>query len=190
MYRRTVLKLSSTVAIPGVVSLAGCADDGDETEENVVVMETEGDEYYFDPIGLFVESGGMVTFRLESGSHTSTAYEDGNGIAEVTRIPEDADAWDSGTLSEQGETFEHTFEVTGTYDYYCIPHKSLEMVGRIVVDEPGGPAEGSMPPDGDVPDSQTIVDQGVVTYNDLRSLNAENNTTEKLLTYSNGWTHL
>ena len=140
---------------------------GDGENATTVAMVTEGDEYYFDPIGLFVESGETVTFEIESGSHSSTAYEEGNGPAEVTRIPQDAEAWDSGVLSEEGATFEHTFEVAGTYDYFCIPHKTLGMVGRIVVDEPGGPAEGSMPPDGDVPDSQTIVDQGAVPYSEF-----------------------
>ena len=142
-------------------------DGGGDGDQNTVAMETEGDDYYFDPIGLFVKSGTTVTFRIESGSHSSTAYQEGNGPAEVTRIPEDAEAWDSGTLSEQGATFEHTFETAGTYDYFCIPHKSLGMVGRIVVDEAGGPAEGSMPPDGDVPESQTIVDEGAVPYSDF-----------------------
>lgn len=136
-------------------------------EGAAVAMETEESQYYFDPIGLFVEPGQTVTWRNESGSHSSTAYQEGNGPAEQTRIPDGAEAWDSGTLSEEGATFEHTFETTGTYDYFCIPHKSLGMVGRIVVGEPGGPAEGSMPPDGDVPDSATIVDQGQVSYDEF-----------------------
>lgn len=139
------------------------ADDGTST----VAMITDGNEYYFDPIGLFVEQGATVTWTNESGAHSSTAYQDGNGSAETTRIPEDAVAWDSGTLSEEGATFEHTFETTGTFDYFCIPHKMLGMIGRIVVSEPGGPAEGSMPPDGDVPESQTIVEQGSVSYEEF-----------------------
>jgi plastocyanin len=128
------------------------------------MMVTEGSEYYFDPIGLFVESGDTVTFEIQSGSHSATAYKEGTSSASVNRIPESAETFNSETLSEQGATYEHTFETTGTYDYFCIPHKSLGMVGRIVVGEPGGPAEGSMPPDGDVPESQTIVDQGSVSY--------------------------
>lgn len=191
MRRRTLLKMGSAMATAGMVGLAGCAEDGGEGGQDTpeetptetpeetpteaggeqasttVDMETEGSEYYFDPIGLFVESGTTVTFRIESGSHSSTAYKEGNGPAEVTRIPEDAEAWDSGTLTEEGATFEHTFETAGTYDYFCIPHKSLGMVGRIVVDEPGGPADGSMPPDGEVPESQRIVDEGAVSYSDF-----------------------
>lgn len=168
MYRRVFLKASSAVATGGVTSLVGCVDGGGgDGDQNTVEMITEGEEYYFDPIGLFVESETTVTFSNESGSHSSTAYQEGNGPAEVTRIPDGADAWNSETLSEEGATFDHTFETAGTYDYFCIPHKNLGMVGRIVVDEPGGPAEGSMPPDGDVPESQQIVDEDAVSYEDF-----------------------
>ena len=185
MERRQLLKTTGILATGGVTSLAGCSssengDGGDgettttETEEtggsggsNTVMMITEGSEYYFDPIGLFVESGDTVTFEIQSGSHSATAYKEGTSSASVTRIPEGAETFNSETLSEQGSTYEHTFETTGTYDYFCIPHKTLGMVGRIVVGEPGGPAEGSMPPDGDVPESQTIVDQGSVSYSEF-----------------------
>ncbi|MFW5937619.1 MAG: plastocyanin/azurin family copper-binding protein, partial [Halanaeroarchaeum sp.] len=57
-----------------------------------------------------------------------------------------------------------TFATEGTYDYYCMPHQSLGMVGRFVVGEPGGPADGSMPEHGDVPESSTIVEEGSVSY--------------------------
>lgn len=133
----------------------------------VVAMVTNGSDYYFNPIGLYVTSRTTVTFRNKSGRHSSTAYKKGTASAQVTRIPTNAAAWNSGILSEQGATFKHTFETAGTYDYFCIPHKSLGMVARIVVDEPGGPAEGSMPPDGKVPKSQRIVDAGAISYSEF-----------------------
>lgn len=131
-------------------------------------MYTEGSTYYFDPIGMYVEPGTTVTFANESGSHSSTAYEEGNGPASETRIPEGAEAWNSGTLSG-GSTYDHTFETKGTYDYFCIPHKSLGMVGRIVVGEPGGPAEGNMPPDGEVPESEEIVNKKTIAFDEFGS---------------------
>lgn len=134
---------------------------------NTIAMVTAGTDYYFDPIGLYVEPGETLTWQNESGAHSSTAYQQGNGLAEVTRIPEGAQAWDSGILSQQGATFEHTFEVTGTYDYFCTPHKTLGMVSRLVVGEPGGPAEGSQPPDGTVPESDVIVEQGAVGWDEF-----------------------
>lgn len=107
---------------------------------------------YFDPLGLYVEPGTTVRFELAAGTHTATAYED--------RVPEGAVAFDSGILTEGG--FEHTFEEPGTYDYYCAPHRSVGMVGRIVVGSPGGPAEDSPIPDGEVPASETIVEESAV----------------------------
>lgn len=131
-----------------------------------VGMYTEGGSYYFDPIGLFVEKGTTVTFKGVSGSHSATAYKKGIASAEVTRIPKGAEGWDSGIIPE-GESYDHTFKTEGTYDYFCIPHKSLGMVGRIVVGSPGGPAEGSMPPDGKVPKSDKIVKKGSISYSDF-----------------------
>lgn len=124
-------------------------------ESPTVSMNTKGDEYFFDPVGLHVEPGTTVTFENVSGTHNSVSYAD--------RIPADASEWSTPV----GETAEHTFEVSGTYDYYCQPHRTLGMVGRIVVGEPGGPADGSMPPDGDVPASSIIVEQGAVSFADF-----------------------
>jgi len=124
--------------------------------DHTVSMITEGEEYYFDPIGIAIEPGDTVEWVNESGAHSSTSYDD--------RIPEEAETWDSGVLSEEGATFRHTFETEGTYDYFCTPHKTLGMVGRVVVGEPGGPAEGSLPPDGDVPASDAVVEEGPVSY--------------------------
>jgi len=107
---------------------------------------------YFDPVGLAIEPGTTVRFEIDAGSHSATAYED--------RIPSDATPFDSGTIFEGA--FEHTFDTSGTYDYYCIPHQSMGMTGRIVVGTPGGPAEETSIPDGDMPDSTEIVDQGRV----------------------------
>lgn len=146
--RRTVLTAIGTAAGAGSVGAGSSVAQAEPRVE----MITDGDAYYFDPIGLSVEPGTTVTFENVAGSHNSVAYTD--------RIPSGADAWETSI----GETAEHTFEEPGTYDYYCAPHKTLGMVGRIVVGEPGGPAEGSTPPDGDIPASDTIVSEGAVSY--------------------------
>lgn len=180
----------TSVGAGTIIGIAGCTQapegEGEETETttegettteegtttgvqvqapNEVAMVTEGGDYYFDPIGLFVEPGETITFVNEAGAHSSTAYAETLDAASVTRIPDGAEPWNSGILSEEGASFEHTFETTGTYDYFCIPHKALGMVGRIVVDEPSGVEEN--PPDGEVPSEQDIVDQGAISYSDF-----------------------
>lgn len=136
--------VSASVGIPSVAS-------GDEMP--VITMGNN----YFNPIGLYVEPGTTVQFAIEAGSHSATTYDD--------RIPTRAAPFDSGVISKG--TSEYTFDTPGTYDYYCIPHQSMGMVGRIVVGEPGGPAEASPIPDGEVPDSGVIVEQGAVTIDDV-----------------------
>ncbi|GAA0241389.1 hypothetical protein GCM10009000_066320 [Halobacterium noricense] len=131
-------------------------------------MVTKGHQSFFDPIGLFVEPGKTIEFVMDSGNHSATVYHEQYSLAEETRIPADAEPFDSGVLIDQGETFKHTFDTKGTYDYYCIPHKTMGMIGRIVVGEPGGPAKGSMPPDGSLPDSQVIVDKEIIKYKQFK----------------------
>jgi plastocyanin len=172
MHRRRYLQ--SVAGLAGIGLLAGCSGGGDSGEPTTesgptVDMVTEGEEYYFDPIGLHVEPGTTVTFVNDSGSHSATAYVDGLENATTTRIPEGGPEFDTTTLTQEGATATVTFDVEGTYDYFCIPHKAFGMVGRIVVGSPGGPAEGSMPPDGDVPQSSDIVDAGSIAYSEFQS---------------------
>ncbi|UPV99697.1 plastocyanin/azurin family copper-binding protein [Halorussus gelatinilyticus] len=191
MKRRTFVKWGSALSVGGLAGCSaptgdgggeataggtttegGAATEGETTTEGgagggtqEIAMITEGSEYYFDPIGLFVEPGTTVEWVIESGSHSSTAYAESLDSANVTRIPEQAEPWDSGILTEQGASFSYTFEVTGTYDYFCLPHKSLGMIARIVCGEPGD-VEGD-PPDGAVPSEQAIVNQGTISYEEF-----------------------
>jgi plastocyanin len=48
------------------------------------------------PVGLFVNAGEPVTWSLESGAHSTTAYEKETGSASVTRVPSNAMAQNSG----------------------------------------------------------------------------------------------
>jgi len=165
MRRRTVLRTAGGLATAGAATIAGCGGgDGGTTDTpaNPVEMITKGTTYYFDPIGLYVEPGETVTFRIESGNHSATAYTRSNPQSDERRVPEGADGWNSETLRRG--SFSHTFEAEGTHDYYCIPHKRLAMVGRIVVGSPGGPAEETPIPDGAVPESDRIVEEGAVSY--------------------------
>jgi len=168
------MKRRRFVATVGVAGFGGCSglseDEGVKTPTSgpnggsaTVEMKNDGDGNYFDPVGLYLKPGDSVTFVVKSGNHSATAYHQGNTYAETNRIPKDAPAWDS-EVRQKGESYEHTFEAVGTHDYYCIPHKPLGMVGRIIVGKPGGPAEGSMPPDGAVPKSSRILREESVSH--------------------------
>jgi plastocyanin len=85
-------------------------------QEVTVRME----DNFFDPANITVEPGTTVTW-VQSGNnpHTTTSYD---GL------------WDSGMIEGgSGGTFSFTFEEPGTFDYFCIPHEDLGMVGSVTV---------------------------------------------------------
>jgi len=136
---------------------------------HTVQMASENGQEIFDPIGLKVEPGDTVKWVIKSGSHSSTSYSPGNPSDNgADLIPKGAKSWNSGVLSGTGSSFSYTFEKEGTYDYYCIPHKQLGMVGRIVCGKPGGPAEKTSIPNkpkkGKMPSSSVIVKEGKIPF--------------------------
>lgn len=87
----------------------------------------------FDPDTVRVQAG--ETVRWTNGSvivHTVTADPDEATTDESVRLPEGAAPFDSGTLDPEAR-FEHTFEVPGTYRYFCIPHEGGKMYGTVIV---------------------------------------------------------
>ena len=106
----------------------------------VIEMRSDaiGSRVWFDPIGLYVEPGATVRWIVRENVHTTTAYHPQNDHHPL-RIPESAVAWDSGFLVHPGDHFDVTLTVPGVYDYYCMPHEAVGMVGRIVVGQPSGP---------------------------------------------------
>lgn len=110
----------------------------------------------FDPEVVHVGVGGTVVWTLESGSHDTTAYHP--DTKPPCRMPEDAEPWQSPTLSSVGETFEHTFERAGVYDYLdteavCTKHASIGAMGRVVVGWPDPEGQpGLASPQEELPD--------------------------------------
>jgi plastocyanin len=106
----------------------------------VIEMRSDGlgSRAWFDPIGVYVEPGTTVRWIVRENVHTATAYHPRNDRHSL-RIPESAQAWDSGFLVSPGDHFDVTLNVPGVYDYFCMPHEAAGMVGRIVVGRPIGP---------------------------------------------------
>ena len=93
-------------------------------KEVTVKME----DNFFSPANITVEPGTTVTWVQEGNNpHTTTSYD---GL------------WDSGLIEPgSGGSFSFTFDEPGTFDYYCIPHESMGMIGSVTVS--GASASGS-----------------------------------------------
>jgi plastocyanin len=150
--RRGLLRAATgTAVVAGASGRAAAQEDPPEGGERRRIDMT--DQLVFDPDERTIAPGDTVVWRnVGNIGHSVTAYEDD--------IPDDAeyfasgefdgeqaarDAYtvgdpDSGDIGGDG-SYEHTFDVLGTYEYFCIPHESVGMVGSIEVVE-GGPDEG------------------------------------------------
>jgi len=149
--RRTMLR--STGAVLAGAGLAGCIGDSEPTENggggeetttgggeggggNSVAAGPDGN-LVFEPEELTVSVGDTVTWEFASPGHNVYAYDD----QEQVQLPEGAEGFGSAPRGEkfqtkpEGETFAHTFETAGTYQYVCVPHVSSDMIGTVVVEE-------------------------------------------------------
>jgi plastocyanin len=134
--------------------------------------------FYFQPVGLHIQPGDTVTFIASSPHHTATAYHAEH--VKSHRVPEGVEPFGS-PIVPIGQSWSYTFTVPGTYDLWCGPHEHYGMAMRIVVGEPGGPAEESVTnfgPDGvfavagvllNLPElaSSRIVELGAVPWADV-----------------------
>ena len=115
---------SATTAEAEATTTSGDGAAGDPT---VVTVAADG-EYRFDPETVTVPVGATVRWEWAGSGHNVRPGSQ----------PADAD-W-SGTPGGDGETYDQgysysfTFEVPGQYEYYCAPHRSIGMVGTVVVE--------------------------------------------------------
>lgn len=82
---------------------------------------------------------GPETFRLERGGTVTWVWEGNSHNVVPSTQPGDAD-W-SGTPGgtrtyDAGYEYEYTFEVPGSYEYYCSVHRGIGMTGSFEVVDP------------------------------------------------------
>jgi len=82
----------------------------------------------FAPRSFEIAAGGTVEWVWESGGHNIVVDSQPAG-SEWAGTPDGA-----GTTYDEGYTHTDTFEVPGTYEYYCAPHQSI-MTGSFTVVE-------------------------------------------------------
>lgn len=123
----------ATVALPIATGTAradygGWLDDVDGYEgtvdytgkDEVVVTVGARDGFSFDPVAILIDPGATVVWEWsgQGGKH-NVVHREG--------------AFETDLSGEAGHTFEHTFDMEGTYKYFCNPHKALGMKGVVAV---------------------------------------------------------
>jgi plastocyanin len=149
--RRRLLALGGTALATGMAGCTGDGGGGDGGDASPSPTPTDGgsgpdqeivvgaDGLNYAPAEVAVPVGSTVQWVWEGDFHTVTPDS----------IPGDSDWEGTGTTThDTGYTHSHTFEVAGTYDYYCDPHRSQGMVGTLTVGSDGGGSDDATPTDG------------------------------------------
>jgi plastocyanin len=107
------------------ISFSSDSTEGNSTEGSAdrsleVVMQDEGGNYMYSPTEITVSRGETLELVLVSQNefHSFTADD--------LDIDVEVEAGESDTLV-------FTFDQPGTFDFICVPHESLGMVGQIIV---------------------------------------------------------
>ncbi|SDN10437.1 plastocyanin [Halogranum gelatinilyticum] len=115
---------------------AGGSDSGSDAggssgsggDADLTIEVGPGGEFKYTPESPTVSKGATVKWVWKSDMHNIV----------IEKKPSGSD-W-SGTKGGSSETFDegytytHTFETTGTYEYYCSPHESVGMAASITVE--------------------------------------------------------
>ena len=140
MNRRAFLGACGTGAS---VALAGCLAGGRSPSGDEVVEMTI-DSYR--PKELTVPPETTVEFvNTSNHGHTVTAVNipdeaDDSEYFASGGFDSEEEAWEgweanNGGIFTQGESFTNEFITPGKYDYICVPHIRVDMVGVVYVDE-------------------------------------------------------
>ncbi|MFB6108425.1 MAG: halocyanin domain-containing protein [Haloplanus sp.] len=99
----------------------------DATDEDAVTVTVgakgNGGPYAFAPPAVRVSPGTTVEFSWVSNNHTVT----------VQSQPDGANWSGHEGIEQEDFSYDHTFQTSGVYEYYCTPHESLGMKGVIEV---------------------------------------------------------
>jgi plastocyanin len=136
MNRRQLIRragsFAAALAVVPLITACGDDDDAGEAADKNPVVEMSN-ELRFAPDELTIRLGQTVTWT-NTGTMVHTVTSDPQKAQNPghAQVPEGATGWDSGLL-RGGQTWTHTFDVAGDYTYFCIPHESANMIGKITV---------------------------------------------------------
>lgn len=127
-----ILLRSVGLLVGSILLLVGLGAVSHPPSEPAVVVGMTNTMTYT-PDTVRVQVGETVRWKNSADvMHTVTADPEEAFKDKSVRLPDGAETFNSGNLSPSA-TFEHTFEVPGTYRYFCIPHEAVGMYGTVIV---------------------------------------------------------
>jgi plastocyanin len=96
-------------------------------KSNAAIMMVEVEDFEFNPTIFTINVGDTIMWMWDEGIHTTTS----------STIPAGAIAWDA-QITESNPLFIYVATVPGSYDYACLFHTSMGMLGHFTVNNVTG----------------------------------------------------
>lgn len=114
-------------------------DTGETARKSVTVVANQTASTSFALVDVFqgetIEANGNLEFSpsaLTIDAGTQVRWVNVSTVLH-TVTPDGHTEWSSATIADNGDTFIHTFDTPGTYQYFCQPHVGQGMTGTITV---------------------------------------------------------
>lgn len=119
--RGSLLRVAGVLVLAGVFAVSCSDDEGTGPLSGEVEITLNGTR--FSPSLVEITPGTKVRWVGDGQTHSITPDD-----------PDQPGVWQGVSLTQAGQTFEHTFTTPGeTYEYHCIPHLANGMTGTIRV---------------------------------------------------------
>jgi halocyanin-like protein len=143
MDRRSLLRATpvALAATAGCVGLLGGGGESDPSLEEYLadarnfegeVVDRTGTDRTTVTVGAGSAGLAFAPPAIEVSTGTTVRWE-WTGEGGQHNVVDTDGAFESSLKGSQGATFEHTFESTGEFLYYCKPHESVGMLGGVRV---------------------------------------------------------
>ncbi len=114
-------------------------DTGETARKSVTVVASQTATTAFALRDVFqgetIEANGSLEFSPSTLTITAGTQVRWINVSTVlhTVTPDGNTEWTAATIADNGDTFIHTFNTPGTYQYFCEPHVGQGMTGTITV---------------------------------------------------------
>jgi plastocyanin len=130
---RITLRIIVVIAAVAAVLVLSLLPDPAHAATGPVTIKMGDTPAIYEPAKVTIKTGQTIEWVNTGKSiHSVTLVPDDAQKPKDASEPKGAKTFDSGFMSP-GAKFSHTFEVPGTYHYFCIPHEKAGMVGVVVV---------------------------------------------------------
>jgi len=126
----------TAAAAAGAAGTAAAQEEGGGGGGSKEVVVGPGGSLVYDPEELTIAPGTTVNFVWDSDNHNIVVDSQPDGAGWEGTEGGETKTYDTG------HEYSHTFETTGTYEYYCQPHLTAGMEASITVQEGGADSGG------------------------------------------------